>query len=154
MANPLKLLKLKPRGFQFIKELPIKAPPEKVWPALINVEQWFRFDPDPSKASKHTFEPTAGSRWVSTNWEGNSICYAMVTYVEPGKLLRLEGQFGATHLPITTVVIFELQPKAGGKSTLLRLGQRSFGLIDADLKKRTKGMWKHLLPQLKELAEK
>ena len=37
MANPLKLLKLKPKGFQFIKELPIQASPEKVWSSLINV---------------------------------------------------------------------------------------------------------------------
>jgi len=59
-----------------------------------------------------------------------------------------------THLPVTTVVIFELQPQAGGKSTLLRLGQRSFGLIDADMKKRSSMMWKHFLPQIKELAEK
>ncbi|MGA2440741.1 MAG: hypothetical protein ABSH08_07270 [Tepidisphaeraceae bacterium] len=59
-----------------------------------------------------------------------------------------------THLPITTVLIFELQPKAGGKSTLLRLGQRSFGFIDADMKQRYAKIWKHLLPQLKELAEK
>lgn len=154
MANPLKMLKLKPTGFQFIEELPIQAPPKKVWASLLKVEKWFRFDPDPKKASKHTFEATAGSRWVSTTWEGNTIFHGTVTYVEPGKLLRLAGQVGATHLPVTTVVIFELQPQADGKTTLLRLGQRTFGLIDADLKTRAANMWKRLLPQLKELAEK
>jgi hypothetical protein len=112
MANPLKLLKLKPTGFQFIEELPIEASPKKVWSSLLKVEKWFRFDPDPKKASKHTFEATAGSRWLSTNWEGNTVCHGTVTYVEPGKLLRVEGQIGATHLPVTTVVIFELQPQA------------------------------------------
>jgi uncharacterized protein YndB with AHSA1/START domain len=154
MANPLTLLKLKPTGFQFIRQLPIQAPPKKVWSSLINVGKWFQFNPDPRKASKQTLEPTAGSRWLSKTWEGNTICLATVAYVEPGKLLRLVGQFGMTHLPITSVVIFELQPKAGGKSTLLRLGQRSFGFVDADVKKRHINSWKHLLPQLKELAEK
>jgi uncharacterized protein YndB with AHSA1/START domain len=154
MANPLKLLELQPTGFQFIEDLPIQASPETVWSSLLKVEKWFRFDPDPKKASKHTFEAAAGSRWVSTTWEGNTVFHGTVTYVEPGKLLRLEGQIGATHLPVTSVVIFELQPQDGGKTTLLRLGQRTFGLIDAELKTRANNMWKRLLPQLKELAEK
>jgi len=154
MANPLKMLKLKPIGFQFITECPINASPKKVWSSLINVEKWFRFNPDPKKASKQTLQPTAGGRWLSKTWEGNSIFMATVTYVEPGKLLRLVGQFGSTHLPISTVLIFELQPQAGGKSTLLRLGQRSIGFIEADMKKRYQGIWDRLLPQLKELAEK
>ena len=34
MANPLKLLKLKPTGFQFIQEVPIDAAPAKVWKAI------------------------------------------------------------------------------------------------------------------------
>ena len=154
MANPLKLLKLKPTGFQFIRQLPIQAPPKKVWASLVNVGKWFQFNPDPSKASRQTLQATAGGRWLSKTWEGNTIFLATVTYVEPGKLLRLVGQFGMTHLPVTSVVIFELQPKAGGKSTLLRLGHRGFGFVDADLKNRCANTWKHLLPQLKELAEK
>ena len=154
MANPLKLLELQHTGFQFIEELPIQASPKKVWSSLLKVEKWFRFDPDPKKASKHAFEATAGSRWTSETWEGNTVFHGTVTYVEPGKLLRLEGQIGATHLPVATVVIFELHPQDGGKTTLLRLGQRTFGLIDAELKTRATNMWKRLLPQLKELAEK
>jgi uncharacterized protein YndB with AHSA1/START domain len=154
MANPLKLLKLKPTGFQFIKQVPIQASPKKVWSSLLNADKWFRFDANPHRAPKHSFKAIAGSPWLSKSWDGNTNFRATVSYVEPGKLLRLVGQFGMTHLPVTTVVIFELQPKAGGKSTLLRLGQRSFGFIDADMKKRSSMVWKHLLPQLKELAEK
>jgi uncharacterized protein YndB with AHSA1/START domain len=153
-ANPLKMLKLKLTGFQTLRQLPIQSPPKKVWSSLINVGKWFQFNPDPSKASKQTLEARAGGRWMSQTWEGNSIFLGTVSYVEPGKLLRLVGQLGMTHLPITTVLIFELQPKADGKSTLLRLGQRSFGFIDADMKKRYANIWDHLLPQLKELAEK
>jgi hypothetical protein len=154
MANPLKMLELQPTGFQFIEELPIQASPKTVWSSLLRVGDWFRFDPDPKKASKHTFEATAGSRWTATSWEGNTVFHGTVAYVEPGKLLRIVGQIGATHLPVTTVVIFELQPQDGDKATLLRLGQRSFGLIDADMKMRANNMWKRLLPQLKELSEK
>jgi len=153
MANPLQLLKLKPTGFQFIRELPIKAPPKKVWASLINFNGWFHFDPDPRKAPRHTFKPVAGAQWLSKNPDGSQTLRATVAYVEPGKLLRLVGQMGMTHLPVTTVVIFELQPQAGGKSTLLRLGHRTFGLIDADVKNRSSMVWKRLLPQLKELAE-
>ena len=38
------MLKLKSSGFQFIQEVPIDAPPAKVWKALFNVGAWFRFD--------------------------------------------------------------------------------------------------------------
>jgi len=154
MANPLKLLKLKATGFQFIEEIHIDANPKKVWAAVTNPGKWFGFDPDPKKWNKHTMDVTPGGKWISTAKDGTTFMLATVTYIEPGKLLRLIGQIGMTHLPVSNVFIFELQPQKAGKATLLRLGQRTFGFGDADLEERIHGAWKKLLPNIKTAAEK
>lgn len=153
MANPLKLLKLKPTGFQFIQELPIDATPKKVWASLLNVVKWFRFDDEPGMGSNQTLEAWPGGRWISESKDGTAALHGIVTHLEPNKLLRLSGPVGLTHLPVNNVFIFELQAKKDGKATLLRFGQRTFGFVDTDLKKRYAGGWKKLLPQLKSLAE-
>ena len=153
MANPLKELELSVYGFQFIQELPIEAPPARVWTSLANVNAWARFGPDAAQAPKSTLELWPGGRWLLETKDGTQNLFGMVTLVEPNKLLRLQGQMAMTHLPINTVVIFELQPQKDGRTTLLRLGQRTFGYMEADLEKRVKGGWGNLLPSLKKLAE-
>ncbi|HEV8606816.1 MAG TPA: SRPBCC domain-containing protein [Tepidisphaeraceae bacterium] len=153
MANPLKLLKLKPTGFQLIQELPIDAPPKKVWQSLLNFDKWFGFEP-PAERSKSTFEPWPGGRWFTEARDGTTQLHMIVTRIEPEKLLRLSGPMGLSHLPVNNAFIFELQPKSGGKKTLLRFCQRTFGLLTSDIKKNFGGGWKKLLPQLKELAER
>ena len=151
MANPLKELDLKINGFQFIQEIPIAAPPAKVWSALLNVGGWFQFDA--SNKNKITLEAWIGGRWIAEFPDNVVSLMGIVTHIEPEKLLRISGQIGLTHLPVTNVVIFELQPKSDNKSTLLRLGNRTFGFMDDDVQKRQAGGWSHLLPQLKSLAE-
>jgi uncharacterized protein YndB with AHSA1/START domain len=154
MANPLKLLKLKVTGFQFIQELPIDAPPKKVWAALLNVGKWFTMTPDGSPPPKNVLEAWPGGRWYSEAKDGTQSLNAIVTRIEPGKLLRLSGPIGLTHLPVNNVNIFELQPKNSGKTTLLRVGQRTFGFLDADVEEKYAGGWGQLLQILKKNAEK
>ena len=86
--------------------------------------------------------------------DGSQFLFAYVTAIEPEKLLRLGGPLGMTHLPATSACIFELQPKSDGKTTLLRLAQRTFGFIDKDVQKNYAKGWKELTAQLKALAEK
>ena len=151
MANPLKMLKLKPTGFQFIHETPIKAPPQKVWNTLIHPETWFFFEnEDPGKQS---FDPSAGGRWIVEN-EGIASFMGTVTHVETGKLLRLSGPMGLSHLPVSNVFVYELQPGKDGKSTLLRTGQRTFGFLTPSVKKDYSGGWKQLMAKVKAVAEK
>ena len=151
MANPLKMLKLKPTHFQFIQEVKVSAPPKRVWAALMKIDNWLRFQA-PVKGRKATFEPWVGGRYYVQQPDGTSMLHLVVTYIEPGKLLRMSGPMGLSHLPVCNAFIFELQPK--GKGTLLRFCQRSFGYMDADVGKRYAGGWKQLLQQIKELAEK
>jgi uncharacterized protein YndB with AHSA1/START domain len=154
MANPLKMLPLQTGGIQFIQEVPIEASPKKVWAALSDVGKWFGFDPDHSKWAKSTLEMKGGGKWIYESPDGSSSLFATVSHIEPGKLLRLTGQMGMSHLPVVNAIIFELQERAGGKSTLLRMCQRTFGFILEDTEQRTSEGWKVLLPNLKALAEK
>ena len=152
MANPLKLLKLKATGFQFIQELPVDAPPARVWAALMNFPGWFAVDRGGPR-SRMTLEPRVGGEFISHRPDGVSMLHMVINYFEPPKLLRLSGPMGLSHLPVNNVFIFELQPKRDGRSTLLRLCQRTFGYVTPDIQRNYKSGWKVLLPQLKALAE-
>ena len=153
MANPLKMLKLKPTGFQFMHEVPIDAPPSAVWKALLDVGAWFRFDDSP-EFPKMKLDPRIGGLLTSSNPDGSVQWYSgMVGHIEREKLLRINGPMGMTHLPVMNTMIWELVPQKGGKATKLRFCQRTFGYITADIKKNFQGGWKQLWPQLKELAE-
>ena len=154
MANPLKELPLKAYGIQLIQELPVGAPPKKVWDSLKNPSGWFVMDPDPARQPRHTLELWPGGRWFAEFKDGTSMLFGHVVYMEPEKLIRISGHGGLTHLPVTMVFIFELQPKDDGKTTLLRVGHRVHGMMDADVETRMTGAWKKLLGQLKEMAER
>src|SRR2546423_8450095 len=134
MANPLTLLKLKPRALQFIQEVPVDAPPARVWETLVNVGRWWGFDP--GDRPKWTLELWPGGRFLSESSDGIQMLHGLVTYIEPNKLLRMSGQMGQSHLPVMHAFIWELQPRNDGRTTLLRFGQRSHGLVDADIGKR------------------
>jgi uncharacterized protein YndB with AHSA1/START domain len=151
VANPLKMLKLKPQGFQFIQELKVEASTQRTWDALLDVRGWFKFDPTMENKGR-TLEVWPGGRFYNTLPDGTQMYYGMVTHIEPGKLLRLSGPMGNTHMPVESVYIFEIQPR-GTNASLLRFGQRTYGYIDNDLAKRMKGGWGKLLPQLVALAE-
>jgi uncharacterized protein YndB with AHSA1/START domain len=154
MANPLKMLKLKPSGFQFLHETPLHETPAKVWKTLINPTSWFGFTPVGEKNHKQSFTLAPGGLWTVTNPDGNSMLIATVTYIEPGKLLRLSGPMGLAHLPVINAFIFELVPTDNGKTTLFRTAHRCYGSITADIKGNYTGAWKHLLAKFKYAAEK
>lgn len=153
MANPLKELPLAPLGFQRIQELPIDAPPARVWETLINPNNWFGFEPDKANWPKCSLELKPGGLWTMQGPDGAAFLMGTVTHIEPHKLLRFSGSMGMTHLPCINVFIYELQPQHDGKGTLLRVGQRTFGYIDADVETRTAAGWGQLMQNLKVAAE-
>src|SRR5215212_351547 len=152
MANPLKMLKLKAHGFQFIQELSIDAPPAAVWKALLNARVWFRFRELPDHPPM-TLEPRVGGMMIAQG-EKLAMYHGMVAHLEPGKLLRINGPMGMTHLPVMNAMIWELQPAKGGRGTKLRFCHRSFGYMRIETKRNFQGGWKKLLPQIRALAEK
>jgi uncharacterized protein YndB with AHSA1/START domain len=152
MTNSVKMLKLKTTGFQFIQEVPINAPPAKVWKTLLNSKSWFYLPNNRDDGA--TIEPHLGGRFISRSRDGMiADLHGIVTHVESQKLLRIQGPLGASHLPIINAMIFELQPKKDGKGTLLRFCQRTFGYLTSDLKPNFQTGWTKLFKQLKQVAE-
>lgn len=152
MANPLKMLKLKTQSIQMIHEIRVAAAPGQVWSTLLEPTSWFQFDPDPAKHSRQQLELRPGGQWTVQYPSGSATIFGTVVYFEPEKLLRISGQLGLTHLPVNGVMIFELQSK-DGKSTLLRVGIRMLGYMDAGVKKRYQVGWKQLMGNIKNRAE-
>ena len=155
MANPLKLLKLKVTGFQFIQEIPIDAPPKKVWASILKVGKWFGYSRGSdrvggSRPSKHGPWAGDGSRngegWDQRAQRDRDADRAAKTN------FCLSGPIGLTHLPVNNVFIFELQPKNGGKrSTLLRARTAYLRLRRCrSVKKLIFGGWKHVFATLKK----
>src|SRR4051794_37395484 len=99
MANPIKMLKLKPTQFQFIQELKISAKPQRVWRSLLDVQNWFRFGPANDGSVRH-MEPFVGGRFWGEYPDGSTALHAIITYMEPNKLLRMSGPIGLSHLPV------------------------------------------------------
>ena len=155
MANALKLLKLKPTGFQLLQEVPIDAPPARVWKAILDADSWFKMDWERAAGVELTLEPRVGGRFMSERRDGSeSRFFGTVAHLEPQKLLRIIGPMGMTHLPVTSSMIWELGPKKGGKATMLRFCHRAYGMMTPDAKKQYSHGWKLFLAQLKTLAEK
>lgn len=150
MPNPLKMLKLKQNAFQFIMETPIAASPATVWKSLVKVESWWKYPMIAGAAMK--LEPRAGGRFYEAAKGGFEALHGIVMYAAPGKLLRINGSMGLSHLPMTNAIIFELQSQ--GKGTLLWLGHRGAGLMTAGIEKQFKHGWKELIAELKKFAEK
>ncbi len=119
---------------------------------MTNPSGWFIF-PD-MQGVKSTLDLRPGGLWTMQTPDGAQTFMAQVTLIEPEKLLRVSGPFGLSHLPVNNVMIYELQPQNDGKTTLLRVGQRTFGYVDADLQSRYSGGWKKFLEAIKNLAEK
>src|SRR4051812_15295581 len=152
MANPLKMLKLKPTAFQLLQEVPINASPAKVWKSLLNTGAWFGMEHERGTCK---IEPEIGGRFMSRTPDGSEArLFGFVAHIEPEKLLRINGPMGMTHLPVQTSMIWQLEPTSGGKATRLRFCHRAYGLMTANVKKQYHNGWKMFLGQLKALAEK
>jgi uncharacterized protein YndB with AHSA1/START domain len=153
MANPLQMLKLEMRAYQHIEEIEVNAAPDRVWKTLVKPSEWFGFDPDKSKWPKSSLKAAPGGLFTVTFGDGTTMLHGTVTYIEPGKLMRISGPFGLTHLAVNNTVIFELQPHGDGKKTLLRMGRRTFGYVDDTVEERARNGSKRMLGMIKEAAE-
>ena len=80
MANPLKMLKLKPEGFQFILELPIEAPPAAVWKAIFNIRGWFHFPNMPADHAPYVGRlwPFSSRVWTATGFQKWGLAMSIV----------------------------------------------------------------------------
>ena len=131
----------------------IAATPDRVFAALTtDVDAWwmqgFR-----SPHSTFHLDPTPGGQFIEDFGDGEGgALYATVTYVEPGKKLRLTGPMGMGD-PVLGIVAFDLVPR--GQETLLTLSHRVVGAVDEDTYDTyTAGWWELLESHLAAFVER
>lgn len=82
-------------GFEVRFEAALTAPPDSAYRALVHVANWWD--------SGHTFsgdarnlslDPRAGGLFMEKLPDGGSVTHLTVTFVRPGKLVRLAGAMG------------------------------------------------------------
>ncbi len=82
-----------PVAYEVTARVGIAAEPASVWRSLIeDVGAWWphSFGDEP----KIALEPWIGGRFYEEFGQGGGALYALVTYLEPGKVLRVNGAMG------------------------------------------------------------
>ena len=149
-----------PQTLRIEQEVEIAAAPERVFDALTaQIGAWWsrHFSPAPRAIA---LEPWPGGRLYEEFGGGagdagvtGGALYATVTYLERGRRLALTGALGMPG-PVLGVVTFDLEPRAGGGATLVRLSHHAIGAVDADTQDRYGAGWGALLrDRLKRFVE-
>lgn len=134
------------------QEVLIEASPQRVFEALTtHVDAWWMQGYGCPHSTFH-LEPLAGGRFYEDFGQGQgSALYATVTYLEPGKKLRMTGPMAMSG-PVMGTVSFDLEPEAQG--TRLKLSHCIIGLVDDEVRETYTNGWQELLGKhLKRFVE-
>jgi hypothetical protein len=103
-------------GFEVKETAHIASAPEKAYAMLLTPSHWWNSEHTYSRnAANLTLEAHAGGCWCETLPDGGSVQHMTVTYIAPGKILRLRGAigpFGA--MPVEGVMTWTLSGAGGG----------------------------------------
>jgi uncharacterized protein YndB with AHSA1/START domain len=101
-------------GFTIKQELIIKTSPDSLYHAFTDIGRWWDSEHTYSgKAANLSLEPFAGGCFCEILANGGGVHHMTVLYVDPGKIIRLEGGLGPLQAMavngIMTVVFTKLQ---------------------------------------------
>ncbi len=116
-------------------EIPINAPPERVWAALIDeIGVWWPKDfYATAEPGPITLEARAGGRLFERGRGGSELLWFTVIAIDPGKSLDLVGSLTPAYGgPATTMLHLELEPNGDG-ATLFKVSDDIFGRIGDNL---------------------
>jgi len=137
-------------SFTIEQEIEIDAPRERVWDALVDVGGWWCHHETETRGEL-VLEPKIGGRFYERFGGEDGALWGTVIWMKRPEVLRLTGPLGMD-LPATNFYEYALTAK--GSKTVLRLTQRSVGLMEPGHKNAYDGGWKALWVHLKALAEK
>jgi uncharacterized protein YndB with AHSA1/START domain len=123
-------------GFTLENAIRVPVEPMKAWKALVeDVDRWWPADHTWWGAeSILSIEPRAGGCFCERMGEREAL-HMLVTFVEPGKLLRLTGGLGPLQgMGLTGALEFRLAPADGGGTTVT-MYYRAGGYTPDDLSK-------------------
>jgi uncharacterized protein YndB with AHSA1/START domain len=124
-------------GFTVENVIRVPVEPPKAWKALVeDVDRWWPADHTWWGAeSVLSIEPRAGGCFCERHGEQQAL-HLLVTFVDPGKLLRMTGGLGPLQgMGLGGVLEFRLAPADGGAATTVTLRYRAGGYAPDDLSK-------------------
>jgi len=138
-----------PVSLEILASVEIEADPATVWTSLIDdVGAWWphSFSDDP----KISLEPWVGGRFLEEFGEGGGALYAVVTYLEPGKVLRVSGAMG---MPGARQYVKTYRLEPNGTGTTVSTEASMLGDIDPDRRESYRSGGVELLAALKRFVE-
>lgn len=117
-------------------EIPIEAPRERVWDAIVNeIGAWWRKDfcANPN-TKKFVLEPRLGGRMYEDAGDGAGVLWYTVMSIDPPNSLTLSGHLAlAFGGPATSILNLNL--KSTGKATVLEISDSFFGNVEGGCEK-------------------
>ncbi|HNR84145.1 SRPBCC domain-containing protein [Ottowia sp.] len=155
LAAQAELSQVSAQGFVASFRDEVKASPDAVWQAIVQLPRWWNGSHTYSgKADNLSLDLRAGGCWCE-RWDGGAVQHAQVVLVMPGRLLRLHGGLGPLQdLPVQGVLNLGIGQQDG--KTVLRLHYRVGGPADAALDKLAgpvNGVLAEQFQRLKSLVE-
>ncbi len=135
-------------------EIPIRAPREKVWAALVNdIDLWWRKDFLLTPAKKFILEPWIGGKMYEDAGDGTGAVWYQVQAIMPNDSLFLTGfLFAGCGGPGTTLLQLKLDQQ--GAETVLKVSDFIVGDINDETQNNVSSGWMMLFAEgLKPYAE-
>ena len=124
-----------PTGFVANFREEVKATPEEVWQAIVQLPRWWNDAHTYSgQASNLSLDATAGGCWCERWGDGSSAQHGQVVLVQPGRVIRFNASLGPLQDLAVNGVLTIVTSAQDGK-TFLRMTYRVAGNSDAGLEK-------------------
>ena len=128
------------------QHLEIKAPPEKVFAAVLH--RFGKGNTTPDGADLQLLlEAKPGGRWYRDRGNGIGHLWGFVQVIKPPTLLELSGPMFMSY-PATNHVEIKIAEAAGGSRLSLR--HRAIGMIDPEHRKGVGKGWGHMLENVRK----
>ena len=147
---------LETSALQVEVEIPIKAPRDKVWKALIeDIGQWWHKDFYATQNhQRFVIEPKLGGRMYEDCGNETGLIWATVYGIDPPNSLYLAGHFRPPWGgPATTLYVITLE-RTEDNQTILRLSDAVFGRVTENTADELDSGWRTLFEGLRDFVEK
>jgi hypothetical protein len=145
-----------PGGFEVKETAHVASAPDKAYAVLLTPSHWWNSDHTYSgNAGNLTLDARAGGCWCEALPDGGSVQHMVVTYLSPGKVLRLRGGLGPLgSMPVEGVMTWTLKSAGGGTDIALSYAVSGTAPQGFDsLAKAVDGVLAEALGRLKKLLE-
>src|SRR5437588_6528787 len=142
-------MKLEDLTLDVEQQIDIKAPPEKVFPAVL--ERFGKKNTRPNGESLDLqIEAKPGGRWYRDRGNGVGHLWGFVQVIKPPNLLELSGPMFMSY-PAQNHVEIKIEPVSGGCRVDLR--HRAIGMIVPEHRKGVGTGWRHVLEAVRKDCE-